>query len=114
MLDAVKERVAEHHVGVGHVYLGTEHLFAVGVLAVAHLPEELEVLFYAAVAVGRLGSGSIDGTASGADLFLGLVIDVCKAPLDEVFRPLVKLVEIVRCVELLVPLEAKPLYIFFD
>ena len=49
MLDTVQKRIAEHHVGMGHVNLGTEDFLSISVFAVTHLPKELQVLFYAAV-----------------------------------------------------------------
>ena len=113
-LDAVQQRVAEHHVGVGHVNLGAQHLLSFGILAGLHFPEELEVLFHGTVTPGAGGAGLVHGTAVLADLVLGLVVHIRQAALDEVFGPLVKLVEIIGGVELLVPLEAQPLDVFLD
>ena len=95
MFDSVKKRVTEHHVGMSHIYLGTEHLFTIGVFAVTHLPEESEILLYAAIAEGGVCSGSVNGAAACADLFLGLVVYIGQAAPDEVLCPLVKLVEVI-------------------
>ena len=48
--DAVHDRVAEQHVGVGHVDLGAQDLFAVGEFALLHALEQVEVLLDGAVA----------------------------------------------------------------
>lgn len=47
--DAVHDQVAEQHVGVGHVDLGAQDLFAVGEFAL-HALEQVEVLLDGAVA----------------------------------------------------------------
>ena len=48
--DAVHDRVAEQHVGVCHVDLGAQDLFAVGEFALLHALEQVEVLLDGAVA----------------------------------------------------------------
>ena len=113
-LDAVQQRVPEHHVGMGHVYLGPEHLLPFRVLAGFHFPEQLEVLLRGAVPPGAGGAGLVHGAAVLPDLLLGLVVHIGQAAFDEVFGPFVELVEIVRCIQLLVPLEAQPLDVFLD
>ena len=113
-LDAVKERVTEHHVGVRHVYLCAEHFLPFCILSGLHLAEELEVLFYGTIPPRAFHAGLVHGAAVLTDLLLGLVIHIGQAPLDEVFRPLVKLVEIIRGIQFLVPLKTQPVDIFFD
>ncbi len=114
VFDAIEDRVAEHHVGMCHVYLGAEHLLAVGVLAVTHFTEDTQVLFGGAVPPGALLAGSFHCAAPCADFLLCLVVNVCKAALYQLFGPFVELVEVVGCVKLLLPLEAEPLDVFFD
>ena len=94
-LDAVKEGVTEHHVGMCHVYLGAEDLFTLCVLSCPHLAEEPEVFLHAAVSPGTGGAGLVNGAAVFPYLLLGLVIHVCKPPLDEFLRPFIELVEII-------------------
>ena len=113
-LDAVQQRVAEHHVRMGHVDLRAEDLLPFRVLAGLHLAEELQVLLRGAVAPGARGAGLVHGTAVQADFLLVLVIDIGEAPLDEVLGPFVQLVEVVGRVEFLVPMEAQPLDILLD
>ena len=114
VLDAVEERVAHHHVGMRHVDPGAQHLLAVGIFAVAHLTEEAEVLLDAAVPVRALDARLVHGAAALGDLFLGLVVDVGEAPLDELLGPGVELVEVVGGVAFLLPLEAQPLDVLLD
>ena len=114
MFDTVQQRIAEHHVRMGHVDLGAEHLLAVSIFAGLHLAEEPEVLLDAAVAVGAFDTGLVHGTAMQPDFFLGLVINIGQSPLDQLFGPLVKLVEIVGCIQFLIPLESQPLDVLLD
>ena len=114
VLDAVQQRVTHHHVRVRHVDLGAEHLLAVGVFAVAHLAEELQVFLDAAVPVRAFDARLVHGAAALGDLLLGLVVDVGEAALDQVFGPLVELVEVVGGVALLFPAEAQPLDVLLD
>ena len=113
-LDAVKERVTEHHVGMGHVYLCAEHLFAFGILAGLHFTEQPQVLFHGTVSPGAGGAGLVHGTAVFPDLVLSLVVNIRKAALDKFFGPLIKLVKVIRRIKLLIPLETKPFDVFLD
>ena len=99
---------------MGHVDLRTEDLLPFRVLAGFHLAEELQVLLRGAVAPGARGAGLVHGAAVQADLLLVLVIDIGEAPLDEVLGPFVQLVEVVRRIEFLVPMEAQPLDVLLD
>ena len=114
VLDAVEKRIAEHHIGMGHIDLRPEDLLAVGIFAVPHLPEKLQVLLHAAVPPGALDTGLVNCSPAFGNLFLALVVNVCEASLYELFGPLVKLVEIVGCIALLLPLETHPAYIFLN
>ena len=113
-LDAVQQRVPEHHVGVSHVNLGAQHLLSFGILPGLHFPEELQILLHGAVPPGAGGAGLVHGSAVHADLLLRLVVHIGQTPLDEVLGPLIQLVEIVGCIQLLLPLEAQPLDILLD
>ena len=113
-LDAVQQRVAEHHVGMGHVDLRAEDLLPFRVLAGAHLAEELQVLFRGTVAPRAGDAGLVHGAAVHADLVLRLVIDIGETALDELFGPLVQLLEVVGGVKLFVPMESEPLDVLLD
>ena len=75
--DTVHQGVAEHHVRMGHVYLGPEHLAAVGELTVLHPLEQVQVLLHTAVPPGAVHTGLLDGASVLAYLLLSLVVHVC-------------------------------------
>ena len=109
--DPVHYRVAEKHVRMGHVDLCPEHFLSIRILPVPHFPEQAQILPDAAVPPRALLSGSLDSTAPLPDLLLGLVIHVCQPFPDQVFRPFIKLLEIVRGIPLVLPLESEPVYV---
>ena len=114
MQDAVHDGVTEHHVGVRHVDLGTQYLAAVGELAGTHAAEEVEVLLNAAVAVGTVLARCGHSAAALTNLVKGLVVDISQAFLNQQFSPLIELLEIVRCIVLLGPVEAQPVDVLLD
>jgi len=114
MDDTVKERVAEKHVRMSHVDLRTKHLLSVCIFSCLHVTEELKVLLYASVAVRALCSGHLDCPAACADFLLRLVVNIGETLLDKLLCPLIELVEIVRGISLVLPLEAEPLDILLD
>ena len=114
MEDAVHDGVAEHHVWVGHVDFGAQHLGAVGEFAGAHAAEEVEVFLDRAVAVGAVLARRGDGAASLANLVEGLVVDIGQSFLYQELGPLVELLEVVGGVVLLGPVEAQPMDVLLD
>ena len=102
--DAVEHRVAQVDVGRRHVDAGPQHARAVGELAGAHAREQVEVLVDRTVAPGALTAGLGKGAAVLAYLVGGEVVDISLAALDELDRPAVQLLEIVRgVVQMLAP-----------
>ena len=85
-----------------------------GELAVLHAHEQVEVLLDRAVAPRRGGARYGYRAAVFAYLLLRLVIDVGQTLADQLQGPFVKLVEVVRGVVLLGPLEAEPLDVALD
>ena len=113
--DAVHYRVAEVDVGRGHVDLRPQGPRAVGELAGPHAAEEVEVLRDRAIAIGAVAAGRGERAAVLADLVGREVADVGLAGQDHLFRPLVKLLEIIRCIEQpIFPIEAQPADILHD
>ena len=113
--DAVHDRVAQVHVRRGHVDLGTQYALAVLEFTGGHAGEQIKVLFDAAVAeravLARLGQA--------AAVFLGLlggqVADIGFTFFNQVNRPLVQLVEILRGIAHFArPFEAQPFHVAFD
>ena len=113
-LDAVQQRVTEHHVGMGHVNFGTEHLLPFCVLAGFHFPEEPQVFLHGTGPPGAGRTGLVHGTTAQADFFLVLVVYIGQAALDEFFRPGVQLIKVVAGIQFLIPLEAQPLDVLLD
>ena len=112
MDDAVHDRVAEEHVGMRHVDLGTQHLLAVGELARLHAFEQVEVLLRRTVAPRRLFARLGDRAAAFADLLLRLVVDIGQPFADQLLGPFVELVEIVRRIAFERPVEAQPCLLY--
>ncbi len=114
MLDSVKNRIAHHHILGSHVDFGPQHLLSVSIFPSLHVPENPKILLRAAVPVRAFLARSFHRPAAFADFFLGLVIHVSQASADQFLRPFVKLIEIVRGVALLVPLETHPANILLN
>ena len=113
--DAVQHRIAQVDVARRHVDLGAQHARAVRKFAGAHAAEQIEVFLHRAVAeravLARLGQRA----AAGAHLVLRLVVDIGLAGADQMFRPAVELLEIIRgVIEMFAPVEAEPAHIALD
>ena len=112
--DTVHDRVAEVHVRVSHVNLGTQHHLAFLNLAVLHSLEQAQVLFYGTVAVGRVGAGFGRRTFLCGNLLGGLLVHIGFTLLDETDGEVVECVKIVGGIEDLAPLESEPAYVALD
>ena len=81
----------------------------------SHPLEEIEILVDGAIAVGAVLAGLGERAAILADLVGGQIADVRLARLDELDRPIVKLLEVVGGVEQPVfPIEAQPADVVHD
>lgn len=94
-LDAVQHRIAHHDKRRSHIDLGAQAGGAFGELAVAHLLEQRQVLFHAAVAVRAVFARRGQGAAIFTDLLRRQLIDVGQPLGDQLNRILVQLIEIV-------------------
>ena len=112
--DAVERGIAHQHVGRGHVDLGAQNARAVREFAVAHAPEEIEVLLDAAVAVGAIDAGFGERAAVFAHLLAGLVVYIGHALADEAAGDLVELLEEIRGKMQLIPRKAQPFDVILD
>ena len=106
---AVDDGVAHVYVGRGHIYLCPEHLGSVGIDARLHLAEELEVLLYAPVAVGRICARLRERAAGGGYLLGREVADVCVAIHNIFFGYFVHSVVIIGGKHELIVFESQPL-----
>ena len=112
--DPVQHRVAHVHVLRLEVDLRAQHVRAFLELARAHAREQVQALCDGPLAVGAGLPLLVEVAAVLADLFLGQAVDVRLALLDQLHRELVQLLEVVRRVEQVRPLEAEPLDVFLD
>ena len=112
--DAVHNRIAEVHIRIRHVYLGTEHHLAFLYLAALHCFEETQVLLDRTVAVRRCHTGLGRRSFLLGDLLGCLFIDISLAGFDKTDSQIVELLEIIGGIEYLAPLESQPSYIAFD
>src|SRR5207302_10686276 len=71
--------------------------------------KQIEIFLHQAVAMGAVLAGLGERAAGGAHLLLRLVVDIGLAGADEMLGPLIKLLEIIRCViKVFAPVEAEP------
>ena len=94
--DAVDDGIAHIQIGRCHVDLGAQHVAAVGKLAGAHAPEDVEILFHTTVAVGAFLARLFQGAAVLPNLFRAEAVHVGLAGLDQLNCVVVELVEIIR------------------
>ncbi len=114
ILDPVQNGVAHQHVRRSHVDLRPQHLLPFGIFPGFHFAEQPQILLNGSVPVRTFNARGLHRTAPSADLLLCLVVHVGLALLDQLLRPGVKLVEIVRCIAFLRPLEAHPTDVLLD
>ena len=112
--DTVNDGVAEVHVGVGHIDFGTQYHGPFGHFACVHLPEQLQALRHGPVAIGAVLAGLGRGTLLLGNLFAGLFVYICLSLLNEPNGKLVELVEVVRSVVYVSPLESQPFDVLLD
>ena len=113
MQDAIEHRVAQVDVARRHVDLGAQHARAVRELARAHAAEQVEIFLHAC---GRGTGCSCPARsvcrASARISSWRLVVDIGLAGPDQLLRPVVQLLEIVRrVIEVLAPVEAEPAHV---
>ena len=110
----VDQRIAEQHVRMGHVDLGTQHEGARLTLAAVHILEEFEVLLDGTVAIGTVRTRTGGRTFLPGDHLCTLFIDIGTSLLDEPYGEVPELLEIVTGIIDVGPLEPKPLDIVLD
>ena len=110
----IDDRVAEVHIGAGHINLGTEHHLAFLDFAGVHLLEQSEAFFDRTVAVWafctRLGRSAL----LCGDVFRRLFVDVSLAFLNQADGKVPQLLEVIGCIIFISPLESEPLDVFLD
>ena len=113
--DAIEHRIAQVDVGRGHIDPRPQRACAVGKLARAHAPEEIQVLLDRAVAPRAVATRLGQGAAVGAGVLGAEVADVGQALLDQLDRESVELLEIVRGeIEPVIPVVPQPVDVGLD
>ena len=112
--DPEEDRIPHDHVGRCHVDAGAQHVRSVLEFAGAHASEEVEALLHGTVPPGAGAPGLGHGAPVGTDLLLAEAVDVRRSLLDQQDAVVVELLEIVRGVAQLAPLEAQPADVAFD
>ena len=108
---AIERGVAHDEVGRGHVYLGAQHVLAVGELAGLHALKQIQTLLYGAVAVGAVYAGLGERAAILAHLFGRKVVHIGHALAYQVAGYLEQPVEEVGRIVEVRPLKAQPAYV---
>ena len=107
--DAVHRGVAHVDVRARQVDLEPEHVRAIGILALLHRAEQLQVLLDRSVAVDAGAAGLGERSAQRTHLVGRRAVDVGEPRLDEVAGEFVEPVEVVRrVIEVRAPVEPQP------
>ena len=112
--DAVNDRVAEVHIGVSHIYLGTQHHSSFFYFSIVHFLEQFQIFFNGTVAVRTFHTRLCRCTFLGSNLFAGLFVDVCFSFFNQPYGKIPKLLEVVGSIIFVSPLISQPLDIFLD
>jgi hypothetical protein len=105
----VHDRVTHVHVAGRHVDFRPEHVRPIVELPGAHPPEEIQIFVDRAIPVRAFAAGLGERAAVLAHLIGRQAVDVRFAGRDELFGPLIELIEVVgRVKQLLAPIEAEP------
>jgi hypothetical protein len=110
----VEHRIAHVDVARGHVDARPQHVRAVGKLARAHPPEQIEVLLHRAVAERTVGAGLGQRAAVAPHVIRRLAVDIRLPYRNQVDGVLVELLEIVGREVQAGPLESEPADVFLD
>src|SRR5262245_35865292 len=113
--DAIQDGVAQVHVAGSKVDLRSQHTGTVGKLAGAHIAKQAEIRFHRAVAMRRRAAWFGQRAAHRPHFVGRRVVDIGEAGANEVLGPVVQRLEIVRrMVQVLAPVEAKPVHVSLD
>ena len=106
--DSVDDGVAEVHVRVCHIQLGTKHHAALYRLGSVHLVEKLQAFLNGTVAVRRSHTWSSRCALLFCNLLCCLLVNVSVSVLYHPYGELPKLIEIVGSIIYVAPLESEP------
>ena len=106
--NAVDDRVAEVDVGRSHVNLGAEAVRTFSEFTSAHATEEIEVFFYATIAIGGETAGFLRDATISLPLLLGEFAHIGLTATNQFLGNLPHGVKHIASVEELVPLVTQP------
>ena len=110
--DAVDRRIAQIDVAGRHVYFCAQHAAAIGELTIAHPRKQIDILCHRTLAMRAVFSGLGQRAAKLAHLFGREIVNISQALVDQLYRELIQLLEIIGCpAHLAVPLKAQPTHI---
>ena len=112
--DTIDDRVTEVHVGVCHVDFGTKYHSTFRHRTAVHLFEEFEAFLHRAIAIRTVRTGLSRRALLCSDFFAGLLVNVGFAFLDETYGEIPQLLEVVRGMIDVAPLESEPFDVVFD
>ena len=110
----VDNRVAEVHVRVGHVNLGTQYHLAFFNFSGIHFLEQFQAFLNRAVTIRTFRSRLGRSTFLGCNFFRGLFVYIRLSFFDKTDSEVPELLEIVGSIIFISPLEAQPLDVFLN
>ena len=109
MQDTVDHRVPQVEIRGSHVDLGAKHARAVREFTLPHAFEEVQVLLYRTIAIRAVPARLGQGAAVFPNLVGGQIAYIRLSGLDEVYRVIMKRLEVIRGIEHpVVPVETEP------
>ena len=115
MSHTVDDRISHIDIRGCHIDFCAKHTAAVLKFSVFHLLEQFQVFLNAAVSVRAVFSRLCQRSPVFTDLFRTQVADICLSFFDQLYRRLIHLVKVVgREIQMILPVGAQPLDIFFD
>ena len=111
----VEDRISHIDIRWCHIYLRTENLLSVCILACTHIFKKLQVLFHTSVTVRAVFSRLCQSSSVLTDLIRCQVTDISFSFLDQFDCILIHLIKIIRCkVKVISPVSTQPFDVGFD
>ena len=107
-IDAIHRRIAQEHIGIGHVNLGAQHAGAFLKFAILHALKQIEVFLHGAIAIGAVHARLGERAAIDAHLLGRLIIDIRDAAADHIAGNLIQAVKEIGGKIQFIPFIAQP------
>src|SRR2546430_5040392 len=112
--NSIHDRVSEIKVRRTHIDLRPQRSRAIWKLSLFHAHEQIEILFDQTVAIRAFPARFGQRAAIFANLVSAEIAYVSFAILNQLNRPVIQLLEVIRGIAETVPLEAQPLHVLHD